>query len=97
MFPDDESYCASNALVFFLREKVAELYQCSENIVQFFECDQRTCVQVQHPSAQRPRANLGDGDLHGGQQFVPLMDIEVPEAVSFKNLLKKFAVLENPP
>ena len=24
------------------------------------------------------QGDLGDGDLHGGQQFVPLMDIEVP-------------------
>ena len=23
------------------------------------------------------QGDLGDGDLHGGQQFVPLMDIEV--------------------
>jgi len=24
------------------------------------------------------QGNLGDGDMHGGQQFIPLMDIEIP-------------------
>jgi hypothetical protein len=23
------------------------------------------------------QGNLGDGDMHGGQQFIPLMDIEI--------------------
>jgi len=24
------------------------------------------------------QGDLGDGDMHGGQQFVPLMNIEIP-------------------
>jgi len=25
------------------------------------------------------QGDLGDADLHGGQQFIPLMSIEIPE------------------
>jgi hypothetical protein len=25
-----------------------------------------------------PQGDFGDGDMHGGQQYAPLLDIEVP-------------------
>ena len=30
-----------------------------------------------------PQGDLGDGDLHGGQQFTPLMNIEIPLSEGF--------------
>jgi hypothetical protein len=53
------------------------LFQCPENSVLFFECDNARAFKFSIP---RPlvQGDLGDGDLHGGQQFIPLMDIEIP-------------------
>jgi hypothetical protein len=41
-----------------------------------FECDNARAFKFSIP---RPivQGNLGDGDMHGGQQFIPLMDIEI--------------------
>jgi hypothetical protein len=35
-------------------------------------------AEVKHYIYRAVEGNLGDGDMHGGQQFIPLMDIEVP-------------------
>lgn len=77
MFPDNESYQRVKRSRVLSARKFAELLNCAENIVQFFECDNARAFKFSIP---RPlsQGDLGDGDLHGGQQFVPLMDIEVP-------------------
>jgi len=45
--------------------------------VQFFECDNALAFKF---SVSRPRSSgdLGDGDLHGGQQFAHLLEIQIP-------------------
>jgi hypothetical protein len=55
----------------------AKLYQCKPQDVRFFECDNARAFKFSIP---RPifQGDLGDGDLHGGQQFMPLVDIEIP-------------------
>ena len=77
MFPDDESYQRVKRAAVLSPRKFAELFHCAENVVQFFECDNARAFKFSIP---RPlsQGDLADGDLHGGQQFVPLMDIEVP-------------------
>jgi hypothetical protein len=77
MFSDEERYFkvkrsgALNANVF------AKLYHCAPETVRFFECDNALAFKFSMP---RPifQGDLGDGDLHGGQQFAPLMEVEVP-------------------
>jgi hypothetical protein len=77
MFPDEESYLrvkksgALNAVMF------AKLYQCRPEDVRFFECDNARAFKFSIPR-QTFQVDLGDGDLHGGQQFMPLVDIEIP-------------------
>ena len=58
-------------------ERFAELYRVAVDDVQAFECDQALAFKFSIP---RPRAqgDFGDGDMHGGQQYAPLLDIEVP-------------------
>lgn len=53
------------------------LYGCPEWDVRFFECDNARAFKFSIP---RPvvQGDLDDGDLHGGQQFVPLMNVEIP-------------------
>jgi hypothetical protein len=56
---------------------IAKLYGCSPNAVRFFICDNALAFKATMP---RPiiQADLGDTDLHAGQQFAPLIDIEIP-------------------
>jgi hypothetical protein len=58
-------------------ERFAELYGVPVDDVDAFECDQALAFKFSIP---RPRAqgDFGDGDMHGGQQYAPLLDIEVP-------------------
>ena len=76
MFCDDESYQVVKHSGVLSPKKFAELFRCCEDAVRFFACDNARAFKFSIP---RPltQGDLGDGDLHGGQQFVPLMDIEV--------------------
>ena len=58
-------------------ERFAELYGVPVHDVAAFECDQARAFKFSIP---RPcvQGDFGDGDLHGGQQYAPLLDIEVP-------------------
>lgn len=55
----------------------SKLYGCPENLVRFFACPNAKAFKFSMP---RPitQGDVGDGDMHGGQQFVPLMAIEIP-------------------
>jgi uncharacterized protein DUF4387 len=77
LFADDESYRRVKTSGVLTAARFAALFRCPQPQVRFFECDNARAFKFSIP---RPLAqgNLGDGDLHGGQQFVPLMDVEVP-------------------
>lgn len=55
----------------------AELYRCPVETVRFFACDNACAFKFSIPRPV-PQGDVGDGDLHGGQQFVPLMTLEIP-------------------
>lgn len=55
---------------------LADLLRCSQNQIQFFECDNALAFKATIPRAL-PAGDPADGDLHGGQQFAPLLDIEI--------------------
>jgi hypothetical protein len=77
LFVDDVSYqCVKQSGVLSPR-KFAQLYGCAEEAVRFFECDNARAFKFSIPRPV-PQGDLGDGDLHGGQQYVPLMNIDVP-------------------
>jgi len=77
MFPDDQSYLRVKQSRVLSAALFARLYQCKPETVRFFECDNARAFKFSIP---RPtfQGELGDGDLHGGQQFMPLVDIEIP-------------------
>jgi hypothetical protein len=77
MFPDEESYRRVKNAGVLSPEIFAKLLGCQPQTVKFFECDNARAFKFSIPRPL-PQGELGDGDLHGGQQFVPLMDIEVP-------------------
>ena len=77
MFVDEECYQLVKASGRLDECTFAELYKCSIDSVHFFTCDSARAFKFSIP---RPiiQGNPGDGDLHGGQQFAPLMSVEIP-------------------
>jgi hypothetical protein len=59
------------------RELFAKLYAVRPDEVQAFTCDHALAFKFSIPRPQ-VQGDFGDGDLHGGQQYAPLLDIEVP-------------------
>lgn len=77
MFSDEESYHRVKKSGVLSQQLFAKLYGMPAEKVRFFECDNALAFKFSIP---RPifQGDLGDGDMHGGQQFVPLMDVEIP-------------------
>ena len=57
-------------------EFFAKYYKCPVTSVKFFECESVNAFKVTIPNPIFS-GDLGSADLHGGQQFAPLMDLEV--------------------
>jgi hypothetical protein len=77
MFEDEATYRRVKESGAVTREAVAARYGLSPREVKFFFCDNALAIKASIP---RPHAqgDLGDADGHGGQQYAPLMDIEIP-------------------
>jgi hypothetical protein len=76
MFTDQASYDRVKNSGVLTQASFAKLYGCPEEKVRFFQCDNALALKFSIP---RPltQGEPGDGDLHGGQQFVPLMNVEI--------------------
>lgn len=77
MFLDEKNYCRVRDSGVLTRELFARLYGCPVEKVRMFACDNARAFKFSIP---RPtfQGESGDGDLHGGQQFAPLLDIAIP-------------------
>lgn len=77
MFDKPETYARVKRANVVTRPVVARLFNLSENAVKLFFADAALAIKVTIP---RPifQGDLGDPDGHGGQQYAPLMTIEVP-------------------
>jgi hypothetical protein len=77
LFSDEESYVRVRDSGVLNVEDFAQRFGVSQNAVRFFTCDNARAFKISIP---RPltAGDPADADLHGGQQFAPLMDIEVP-------------------
>ncbi len=78
LFSNDEDYHHVKRSGRLNAEVFARLYKVPVSKVRFFECDNARAFKfsMPHPTIQ---GNLGATDLHGGQQFIPLLDIELPD------------------
>lgn len=58
------------------QDLIAAMYNVAPDLVRFFESDSALAIKVSIP---RPiyQGDVGDTDGHGGQQYGPLMDIEI--------------------
>ena len=77
MFEDEARYRRVKQSGALTREAVATRYGLAPDEVKFFYCDNALAVKATIP---RPytQGDLYDADGHGGQQYAPLMDIEIP-------------------
>jgi hypothetical protein len=57
-------------------ERFAERYGIPVDDVDAFACDAALAFKFSIPRAIA-QGGFGDGDLHGGQQYAPLLDLEV--------------------
>lgn len=76
MFAEEETYLRVKASPALTCEIVAGLYGSDVAKTLFFHCDNAWAVKITIP---RPytQGDLLDSDSHGGQQYAPLMDIEI--------------------
>ena len=58
-------------------ESFARIFCLPADQVRFFDCENALAMKFSIP---RPviQGDIGDSDMHGGQQFAPLMDLEIP-------------------
>lgn len=77
MFDDEITYERVKRSGAVSREAVARRYGLTANDVKFFFCDNALAIKASIP---RPvvQGDPRDSDGHGGQQYAPLMDIEIP-------------------
>jgi hypothetical protein len=77
MFESDADYERVRGSGALTPDAFAHLYSCAPEAVRFFECPNARAFKFSIP---RPitQGDIGDSDMHGGQQFVALMDIEIP-------------------
>jgi Domain of unknown function (DUF4387) len=77
MFEDEARYRRVRDAGVITPECIAALYGLPASKVQLFFCDHALAVKASIP---RPvtQGDVGDSDGHGGQQYAPLMDIEIP-------------------
>lgn len=81
MFDDPKAYRRTRDSGVISRELVSRLYKIPVEEVLFFHCDNALAIKFSIP---RPifSGDLADSDVFGGQQFGPLVDIEVPDTVA---------------
>jgi hypothetical protein len=78
MFDDATAFERVRASGALTREAVAALYRLPVEQVRFFVVPDALAFKASIP---RPRfqSDLLDSDNHGGQQYAPLIDIDIPE------------------
>ena len=77
MFDDAATYRRVKESGMLTRKRIAACYRLEPSQVKFFLCDNALAIKASIP---RPvvQGDPRDSDGHGGQQYAPLMDIEIP-------------------
>jgi hypothetical protein len=77
MFPDRKTYEKVRDSGVLDRDAVATLYGVPVEDVDGYACDNALALKFSMPR-RLAQGDFGDGDLHGGQQYAPLLDLEIP-------------------
>jgi len=78
MFDTEEAYRRVTKAQVLTREIFSKLYRVPEADVLFFEHDAAKAIKISIP---RPhfQGSREDGDIYGGQQHAPLVELVVPD------------------
>ena len=78
MFDDESAYRRTRDAEVITPRLMARMYKVPEDEVQLFHVDNALAIKVSIP---RPAisGDLDDSDVFGGQQYGPLVDLEVPD------------------
>ncbi|MEI8034956.1 MAG: DUF4387 domain-containing protein [Betaproteobacteria bacterium] len=76
MFDDDATYQRVKRSGTLTREVIAQCYGLHPDKVKFFFCDHAFAIKASIPRPYYQGDPL-DSDGHGGQQYAPLMSIEI--------------------
>jgi Domain of unknown function (DUF4387) len=76
LFSDRETYEKVRDSGALDREVVAAIYGVPLDHLDRDVCDNALALKFSMPR-RLPQGDFGDGDMHGGQQYAPLLDIEV--------------------
>jgi hypothetical protein len=76
LFSDRETYEKVRDSGALDREVVAAIYGVPLDDLARYVCDNALALKFSMPRLL-PQGDFGDGDMHGGQQYAPLLDIEV--------------------
>lgn len=77
MFDTDDEYRRVTRAGVLTREAFSALYRVPADDILFFEHDAAKAIKISIP---RPhfQGSREDGDMYGGQQHAPLVDLEIP-------------------
>jgi hypothetical protein len=77
MFANEADYRRVRDSGVLSAETFARVFSLPAETVSFYDCENALAMKFSIP---RPviQADIGDTDMHGGQQFAPLMEIEIP-------------------
>jgi len=76
LFSDRETYEKVRDSGALDREVVAAICGVPLDHLDRYVCDNALALKFSMPR-RLPQGDFGDGDMHGGQQYAPLLDIEV--------------------
>ena len=78
MFNDPAKYQLVKKSGILTRELFSALYETPLQDVHFVLCDDALAFKVSMPRPI-PSGDLGCTDMHAGQQYAPLLEIEIPD------------------
>ena len=78
MFADQETYERVRDCDAINSERIASLYNVSQNQVSIIPYDVAYAIKITLPR-KIPSGSPGDTDIYGAQQHVPLMELEVAD------------------
>ena len=75
-FDTGETYRCHRADPAISASAVADLYGVAVDQIRRFEIDSLSAIKMSYPRS-RPQGGVLERDMHSGQQFVPLLDLDL--------------------
>jgi len=78
MLPDQKTYQHVVASEVLNDDTISQLFGVKSELVQIYHYAPANAIKISFPRS-RPNGHPEDTDLFGGQQFAPLVDLELPD------------------